>query len=248
MRTEVPALARGVGILERVCGRPADARALSSALNVPLASLYRILNQLQESGLLRQDSSGRFYPGYGLLRFGYGARMHSHLLETARPVLQQIARATGQMTELTVPSGQSHFMKLEVWLTADAPARLRSRSGQTVEISNRNALGKAYLIFGSPGRLAKQLKQMAATQAERLERQIDKVRRDGFVAMEQNRPPGIARLAVPFFHPSNGELGGTLSVVTEAPRLTRAATVEWAKIIHSHVTAIERALAMDSVG
>jgi DNA-binding IclR family transcriptional regulator len=66
--------------------------------------------------------------------------------------------------------------------------------------------------------------------------------------MEQNRPPGIARLAVPFFHPSNGNLGGTLSVVTEAPRLTRAATVEWAKIIHSHVTAIERALAMDSVG
>jgi DNA-binding IclR family transcriptional regulator len=248
--TEVPALARAISVLEQICVRPAAARDLRRELSVPLASLYRILNQLEAAGLLRQDSAGLFHPGYGLLSLGHGARMHSHLIAVARPILQQITRQTGQMSELTVPTRRLRILKLDVWLTAEAPVRLHSRPGHTAGISHRSALGMAYLVFGSGNALARYLKNNVhdAYRCDRLTRLGARFRRDGYTAMEQYRPVGIGRVVVPFYHLANGELGGALSVVTEASRLTKVAVATWARIMQSHIPEVEKALAQDSSG
>lgn len=80
----VPALAQGMKILEILAEYPGGLlMSEMKKLNLPSASLYRMLVTLTELGYIVKDSSDHYRLGRKLLSLGYKALDHSNLTETA---------------------------------------------------------------------------------------------------------------------------------------------------------------------
>lgn len=106
----VPALARGGRILAAVLEKgSASARELARQCPCPKTTFYRLLAELVHSGYLGLDpESGRYIPG-PLFEGGFAAREEARvrLRELAAPVLEQLARDSGNTVKLNVASGRS---------------------------------------------------------------------------------------------------------------------------------------------
>ncbi|MBB5214513.1 IclR family transcriptional regulator [Parapusillimonas granuli] len=105
----VDALARGLGVLR--CFTP----GVKSLGNLELAertglaksTVSRIVYTLTALGYLRYDSeTGRYAPGYGVLALGFGCLASLEVRQLARPLMEQLAHATGAAVALGVFDGQ----------------------------------------------------------------------------------------------------------------------------------------------
>jgi len=105
----VPGLDRGLDILEALSQdrNPATVADLTKRLNLPRASVFRILWTLERRGLVDLDASGKAYVlGPGVLRLGYQYLASRDVTQTARPEIEDLAKRTGISAHLAVRDGQ----------------------------------------------------------------------------------------------------------------------------------------------
>jgi DNA-binding IclR family transcriptional regulator len=103
----------GVGVLDkavlvlRVLGRdaPLGLAELQQATGLPRATAHRLAVALEEHGLVRRDSAGRFCLGFELIAMGRAASESFPLAELARPALLALRDATGESVQLFVREG-----------------------------------------------------------------------------------------------------------------------------------------------
>lgn len=92
-------LARGLGLLHLVAASSgASVKELSERAELPLATVYRLVNQLREAGFV-VEYDGRIHAGAAIAPVSTDA---PHLVDYARPALIQAARSTGITAVLTV--------------------------------------------------------------------------------------------------------------------------------------------------
>src|SRR5579864_3922776 len=108
---EAPALERGIAILRYLDhpfrDRGASAGSIMKALNLPRATLYRILKILMDSDLVIQDANtGRYRLGLGLIELGFYAFRATPLAHRIQPLLYKVSEATGLAAEAYVPCGR----------------------------------------------------------------------------------------------------------------------------------------------
>lgn len=108
-RYTVPALARGLQLL--MCFNR-DARELSGAelarqLDLPRASVFRMLQTLEQAGFVeRTGDSGHYQLGLGVLRLGFEYLASMELTEHGRPVIDELRDRCGYSAHVVVRDGR----------------------------------------------------------------------------------------------------------------------------------------------
>jgi DNA-binding IclR family transcriptional regulator len=163
--------------------QPPTVIELAAACGLNRSTAWRLLATLDAHGLIERDPvSQRYSLGYALLRIAAGAELDP-LVRRARPVLERLARDTGEATNLAV----ARRFDL-VYVDQVDPPQIMAPNwfGRSVPL-HATSTGKAYLAFLSederraalPRRLERHT-STTITDRSALEDELERVREDGF--------------------------------------------------------------------
>ena len=108
-RYHVPALARGLQLLSQFSREQPELSGaeLARQLNLPRASVFRMLCTLEQGGFLERCVDGVHYKlGLGVLRLGFELLASMELTELGRPVIEELRERSGYSAHLVVRDGR----------------------------------------------------------------------------------------------------------------------------------------------
>jgi IclR family acetate operon transcriptional repressor len=206
------------------------------------STISRLLATLAEGGLVSfSEETGRYRLGSRLMV--YGNLVHSRLdtRQALRPLLETLAKRTGETTTLSAPSSPDA-------VTIDfvqAPGSVVSVAelGRP-SVAHATAAGKVGLAFGDaelhPGRLVR-FTDRTITDRARLEAELGEARREGYARAEGEREPDLNAIAAPVFGLGGG-LVAIAGVQGPSSRFDSKAMAEAAHGLHAISQAMSHAL------
>lgn len=190
----VPAIERALTVLEMLASsrRGYSVSELSRRLDLPKSSVHLILRTLERRGYLQRDEeSGRYRVGLGLVGLAGVALKGFDVREEARPALASLAQATNLTTHLSVLE-RGDVVVIET-IESTAPVRVVSWVGRRLA-ANATAEGRVLLAFGPSEELERRLadddlrrhgeRTVATMQAARQE--LDRVRAQGYTVCDED--------------------------------------------------------------
>ncbi|VWX62644.1 Transcriptional regulator, IclR family [Burkholderiales bacterium 8X] len=189
---------------------------------LPKPTLHRMLQQLEGAGLLRREGDSRKYgTGTRLRKLAENLLLNDSHHGARHAVLRNLVAEVGESCNLTSLSG-SEVVYLDRVETA-APLRFYLHPGSRVPV-HCSASGKIFLAHMSPAQRRRLLAhaQLEAytpktlTDLESLEREVQRVRSDGFALDDEEFLPGLLCVAV--LVPSN-DGPSNLCVALQAPAM-----------------------------
>lgn len=195
-------------------------QALVDETGLPKPTLHRMLQQLASANLLQRDGDGRRYgTGVRLRRLAENLLMNDSHRGARHAVLRHLVGEIGESCNITTLSG-SEVVYLDRVETA-APLRFYLHPGSRVPV-HCSASGKMFLARMTPAQRLRLLGHAplerctpgTLTDLPRLERELKKVRRDGFAIDDEEFLPGLLCLAV--LVPASGG-ASNLCVAVQAP-------------------------------
>src|SRR4051812_19336501 len=242
----VAALTRAMAVLDSFIQSPElGTNEIARRTGMSPSTVSRILATLAEGGLVSyHEATGRYRLGSRLMV--YGNLVHSRLdtRQALRPLLEILARRTGETATLSAPSSPDA-------VTIDfvqAPGSVVSVAelGRP-SVAHATAAGKVGLAFGDaelpPGRLAR-FTERTVTGRPRLAAELDEVRRRGFATAEGEREPDLNAIAAPVFGP-DGSLAAIVGVQGPGSRFDSAAINEATHMLTAVSLAMSHALGFD---
>jgi DNA-binding IclR family transcriptional regulator len=215
------AIDRAAQLLVRVLESdgPVPLTELAAATDLPKSTASRLIGALERHGLVQQeDDRGPLRPGPAILRFATQNLFERHLVEAARDPLDRLGEASGETINLAVPASgavehiaqvdSTHFLGTGQWI------------GRRVGF-HCTAVGKVFLAYGAATLTDEPLDCPApSTVVDRaeLERQLVRVRREGFATAVEELEPGLAAMAAPVYGPG-GDVVAALSITGPTLRL-----------------------------
>jgi DNA-binding IclR family transcriptional regulator len=105
----IRAIDRAIQILNAIGeNKPQTLSSLSSLTNLPISTVSRIIDSLKGHGFVEQDNSSRSYRlGQRILFLSKKIVYHPHLIEIARPILEDLSRLTGEDAGISVFQGNN---------------------------------------------------------------------------------------------------------------------------------------------
>ena len=220
-------------------------QSLVPETGLPKPTLHRMLQQLESAGMLQREGDGRHY--------GTGTRLR-HLAENLllndshhgarHAVLRQLVQEVGESCNITALSG-GEVVYLDRVETA-APLRFYLRAGSRVPV-HCSASGKVMLAQMTPAQRRRLLAhaplekytEKTTVDMERLEREIRRVRKDGYALDNEEFLPGLVCIAVRVPRedgPSN------LCIAIQAPimRLSADKARQWLPALQRAALALNR--------
>jgi DNA-binding IclR family transcriptional regulator len=202
-------------------------QALVEATGLPKPTLHRMLQQLASADLLQREGDGRHYStGVRLRRLAENLLMNDSHHGARHAVLRHLVEEIGESCNITTLSG-SEVVYLDRVETA-APLRFYLHPGSRVPV-HCSASGKIFLAQMTPAQrdrllahaLLERFTPNTLTDLGKLERELKRVRREGFAMDDEEFLPGLLCLAV--LVPAAGR-PSNLCVAVQAPimRLTPA--------------------------
>jgi IclR family acetate operon transcriptional repressor len=187
---------------------------------LPKPTLHRMLQQLESAGLLRREGDSRLYGiGTRLRRLAENLLLNDSHHGARHAVLRHLVEEIGESCNLTALSG-SEVVYLDRVETA-APLRFYLHPGSRVPV-HCSASGKIFLAQMTPAQRRRLLANVpleaytpkTLTELEQIEREVQRVRKDGFALDEEEFLPGL--LCIAALVPSeNGP--SNLCVAVQAP-------------------------------
>ena len=214
-----PTILRGLIVLEKVvqAQRPISSTDLIDELGLPKPTLNRILQQLEEEGLLQREPVNRRYmPGPRTREMALGIMTHKALGAPRHAILQALSEEIGETCNCTMLEGNHtvYFDRVE----ANWPYRIQLPVGSQLPV-HCTAPGKlcpAHLQQRKRERLInaaplKRYTDRTITDAELLLQELERVRTDGIGVDNEEFMAGMVAVAVPVFNASN-EICFTIAV------------------------------------
>jgi IclR family acetate operon transcriptional repressor len=175
---------------------------VAERLGVAQSTAHRLLSMLVHHGFAVQDGRGREYrTGPMLLEMGFASIRDMDVRQHARPILEELRDKVNETVHLGVPYGQE-VLYVEA-VESRHQLRIASRVGAFLP-AHCVGLGKALLATLSPDELhhlypGDELRTLTdrslKTRAE-LERQLEKIRRQGYAKSRGESDEGVGSLAV----------------------------------------------------
>ncbi|AXK37949.1 IclR family transcriptional regulator [Crenobacter cavernae] len=201
-------------------------QGLVDETGLPKPTLHRMLQQLEAAGMLQRDGAGRHYStGVRLRRLAENLLLNNTAHGARHAVLRQLVEEVGESCNLTAFSG-SEVLYLDRVETA-APLRFYLHPGSRVP-AHCSATGKLFLAQLSPAQRRRLLAHVplarytenTLTDLERLEAEIERVKRAGYALDDEEFLPGLLCVGVLVPAPDGGK--SNLGVALQAPimRLT----------------------------
>jgi IclR family transcriptional regulator, acetate operon repressor len=199
--------------------------------DLPKSTVSRLVAALERNALVQRESArGPLRPGPVLMRLAGRGVPDRTLIELAGPALRRLADESQETINLAVPTalGVDHLSQI------DSPHFLGSTNWIGRRVPHHcTAVGKLFLAFGAvvlpPGRLPA-LTSDTVTDPALLERQLERVRADGYAVVVGELEPGLAAVAAPV-RAGGGEVLAALSVSGPDARLSPARMRELAAIM-----------------
>jgi DNA-binding IclR family transcriptional regulator len=222
-----PAL-RLIALLEHV-SRADKALTLTDIIgevHQPKPTVYRMLHQLEQAGLLVKEPDGKRYaPGARLSKLAEDVLLNAQVRAVRHAILQQLVDELGETCNFTMPAG-TEVVYLDRVETA-WPLRFHLQPGSRVPL-HCSASGKLFLAYMPPvqrNRLLDHLQYKGYTPNTittriRLEAELARVRAQGYALDNEEFLVGLVCIAVPVFDPrSKQKVRGSVAVQAPASRL-----------------------------
>ncbi len=216
-RYAIETLERGLSVLSLFSNASSELTLteISRSAELNMTTSFRIASTLEAAGYLRRDpETKRYRPSLKVLQLGFSALRSMDIRQAARPHLEQLSRETGE----TVSHGVLDGMEI-VYVD-----RIRNRAivGVVLGMGSRlpahcTSMGKAILAFLPNEQLSARLngsKLEACTantiaDAETLEADLIKVRKNGYAVNNQELAMGLRAVAAPI----RGDQGSVLAAI-----------------------------------
>lgn len=214
----IQSIERAVAILEIIAreGGAASLKHIAERTSLGKTTAHNILKTLDELGYVRRRvADTRYHLGGRIQNLARIAGDDGALRARLRPVLEVIARKTGETVYLAVPSGdETYYLDAiesgQVLKTA-SPVGVRERL-------EGSAMGLVFLAF-MPGLGKRVLTTRADALGPDIQSQIDTVERVGFALDLENYQPGLHCVAVPWRE--GGEVRAAIGLSGPSTRLPR---------------------------
>lgn len=224
-------------------GPELTAAEISRTSGLPRSTLGRLLLSLVHQEILERHVD-RYRPGRRLLFWGSPQALHHHLAHTAQPILDQLRNETGETTLLFVPQGDLRE------IVAMAPTHhlvvYAVRTGQLLPL-HAGSGGRALLAYDAELTervLSSELTSFSdstITDAVKLHRNLDQVRREGVTVSLGERTAGVAGISAPVFG-LDGEVCASIGVAGPAQRFTDSNIRSWRALVLGAGRALSRLL------
>ena len=221
--------------------RPLTLSELVARTGFSRTAAYNILTTYEIRGLVRRDSQNRYRLGWGLLELGEQARAHSDLSDAARPVVEDLAEATGETVLLGVLDQDSviYVEKAESRRSVrmvEAPGRrlpLHQTATGLVLLSHAPAAFQDRYVAG--------LGDVDGGRRRWLSEATTTIRASGYATSVQDLDPDLTSASAPVRGPG-GDPVAALTVAGPASRLTRARIEEFVPQLLAAAGGISKAL------
>jgi DNA-binding IclR family transcriptional regulator len=225
-RYTVPALQRGLQLMMQFNrdNPELSGAELSRRLDLPRASVFRMLHTLEQGGFVeRVGDSGNYKLGLAVLRLGFEYLASMELTEHGRPVIEELRDRCGYSAHLVVRDGR------EVVFIAKAASR--NATFHSIQVGARlpahaTVLGRILLANLSIAALRQLYPEDALptytprtpTTLEQLKTLIDQHRADGHAVSQSGFETGISTIGAPVFN-DRGEVVAAVSITVPAQRV-----------------------------
>lgn len=197
---------------------------LSETVGLNISTTSRLLNSLEQHGLIRRDASdGRYRLGYRILHMATVVEHQTSLHELADDVLHQLVDDINETSGLSVLDGD------HVLVVARVACENQLRIAQPIGTRNPvycTAAGKALLAHQSPERIHEilslgmpRLTDLTITSPEAMRAEISRIREQGYALDLGEREVGLIGLSVPVRNAS-GAVACTCTASGSSMRMT----------------------------
>lgn len=205
---------------------------VATRLNVAQSTAHRLLSMLVHHGFARQDERrGGYVMGPMFVEIGFAAIRDLDIREHARPILEELRDRVNETVHLGIPYGR------EILYVEGVESRHQLRSG--LRVGNFVpaycvSLGKALLATLSkteldnlyPDQELPPVTGKTVTTIAELEKQLAKIRRDGYAKSRAESTEGVGSVAVPVLD-RNGTARGAISISAPLTRMSRESEALW---------------------
>lgn len=225
-RYQVPALQRGMQLLGQFSRdqRELTGAELSRRLGLPRASVFRLLQTLEQMGFVERSGEGVSYKlGIAVLRLGFEYLSSMELTEHGRPILDALCSATGLSAHLAVRDGREvvvvaksagravMFNSIQVGARLPAHATVLGR----VLLADLSANELAELYDGS---VLEAFSAQTPTTLAALKQLIDADAQRGYGISQGGYDAGISTIAAPVMD-EHDQVAAVINVTVSANRI-----------------------------
>ena len=188
----------------------------------PKPTVYRMLQQLEQAGLLIKEPDGKRYaPGARLSKLAEDVLLNAQVRAARHAILQQLVDELGESCNFTMPAG-TEVVYLDRVETA-WPLRFHLQPGSRVPM-HCSASGKLFLAYMPPVQRNRLLDHLqfksytpnTITTRIRLEAELARIRAQGYALDNEEFLHGLVCVAVPVFD-QHGKRKVRGSVAVQAP-------------------------------
>lgn len=219
--------------------------ALAQHLQMPRSTIYRYFNSLKHYGLIIEDAQGGFQLSAKVVELARVAKNNSAVMRIARPYLEHLSERFGEYTSLRELIGPElvpldridcrHHVRIPYlrnttlpWpATAAAKVMLAFQKPAEVEEAFANFTPRAYTPH-------------TITDRTLLDKELARVRQQGFAVSHEERDEGVSGVAGPIF--TDGRLTYCIAIGGPAFRFVGNNLVAMTEEVVSAVQAITREL------
>ncbi len=235
---KVKSVDRALHLLEIMADekREVELKELCKKTHINTTTLYRLLQTLQNRGFVAQnDYTGRYRLGLKLLHLGHAVIDQIELREVVLPFLQELMEKTGETANLVVlDEGEAVYID-----KVESPASLRmfSRIGKRAP-AHATGVGKLLLAALSSEKVTEIMKskglckltENTITSLENLQRELEKIRKNGFAGDNEECEVGAKCIAAPIRDYTN-QVVAAVSISGPSARLSDERLNELAEVI-----------------
>ena len=208
----LPTILRGFLVMEKVvqAQRPISAVELIEELGLPKPTVHRILQQLEEEGLLqREPTSRRYLPGIRSQQFAFGVASHKVLGAPRHAILRSLSEEIDETCNCTMLDGDHtvYFDRVEtnwpyrIQLPVGTHLPLHCTASGKLFLAHMNARQRRRLITAAP---LKRFTHRTITDPELLMAELKQIEAEGIGVDNEEFLTGMVALSVPVLNNSNG--------------------------------------------
>ncbi len=214
------ALERAVQLLGRLGEHPGELTVAELARNsgMPPSTVYRLLAELEQHGLIRRGRDRTVALGTRLVALGRTAEasLHERLVIPAAALMDSLSHRCGETAILTAPCGLEaivmHVVEAELHSVRLSYAQYRRAP------IHRGASGKILLAYLDP---VERDRVLAVVGDARLTAQLQEIRREGYAVTVGELDDGAAAVAAPVLD-ARGRILAGISIAGPVARITAA--------------------------
>jgi DNA-binding IclR family transcriptional regulator len=204
--TIVPAVERALNVLEYLARQNSSVtlKNISTYLEIPSVTTYRLVRFLSSRGYIREDSQteGEYRLGFKILDLAYLLSKQQDLNAAAKPVMKELSEKTGQTTQLGILRGYGVIYIEQVLPMKPVNIVAGLRTLMPVNVSASGKVLVAFLpneeqdAFLQNAELPPQTLQ-SITDIRMFKQELIKVKENGYAMDNEEYARGIACLAAP---------------------------------------------------